>query len=154
LFRCALAARGTPAILLAGSLAPLSPAIGADALNYFQNYFVTGDAAIGSVALRGTGVNGIATGKITISAVPCTSGIGRSASIVTCVTSGAVPVDVVAAYLYWETEETSISPASMNGTFDGKSIVGLVLGNPNNPACWSSGRTSSSSNASGRVYRA
>src|SRR5436190_7349577 len=42
----------------------------------------------------------------------------------------------------------------MNGTFDGKAITALVLGNPNNPACWSSGGTNGSGNGSGRVYRA
>src|SRR5262245_41382902 len=85
----------------------LVSAAGADALNYFQNYVVTGDAAYGSVGLRGTGVNGVATGNITISGVPCTTGVGAAASVVPCTTGGAMPVDVVAAYLYWETEETT-----------------------------------------------
>ena len=109
----------------------------ADALNYFKNYFVTGDYVVGGVGLRGTGVNGLATGSINISGVP----------------AGA---DIVAAFLYWETEESAPSPVAMNGFFDGNAIVGRVLGNPMNPACWSSGGTSGASNggASGRVYRA
>jgi hypothetical protein len=144
----------TPAILIFFSLALAPHAAGADALNYFQNYFVTGDAAYGSVGLRGTGVGGKANGSITISGVPCTSGVGPSASIVPCTASGAVPADVVAAYLYWETEETAATPSAMNGLFDNKAIVGTVLGNPNNPACWSSGGTNGANGASGRVYRA
>src|SRR5262249_36244112 len=103
---------------------------------------------------RGTGINGMATGNITISGVPCTLGVGPSASIVPCTTAGAVPVDVVAAYLYWVTEETTNNPAAMNGTFDGKPVTGLCLGTSNNPACWISGGTNGSNNASGRVYRA
>src|SRR5215467_3703486 len=118
---------GSFATLIAGALMAASPAAGSDALNYFQNYFVTGDAAYGSVGLRGTGVNGVATGNITISGVPCTTGVGAAASVVPCTASGAMPVDVVAAYLYWETEETITTPAAMNGFFDGKAIVGLVL---------------------------
>src|SRR6516164_6598352 len=94
----------TPAILIVASLLLARPAAGADALNYFQNYFVTGDAAYGSVGLRGTGVNGIATGNITISGIPCTSGVAPAASIVQWTSgpcpSGTTPVDVVAAYLY------------------------------------------------------
>src|SRR5215831_3893563 len=155
LIACASAARSASTILLAGSLMLVSSASGADALNYFQNYFVTGDAAYGSVgSLRGIGVNGIATGKITISGVPCTNFIGPSAAIVPCTVSGSVPVDVVAAFLYWETEETATAPSAMNGVFDGKPIAGLNLGSPNNPACFSSGGTSGASTASGRVYRA
>ena len=145
----------TPAIPIAGLLMLGSSSARADALNYFQNYFVTGDAAYGSVGLRGTGVNGVATGSIKMSGVPCTNGIGSGATIdPLCTASGSLPVDVVAAYLYWETEETTATPAAMNGFFDGKPIVGRVLGDPNNPACWSSGGTHGASQASGRVYRA
>src|SRR5215475_3817662 len=57
-----------------------------------NNYFVTGDYVIGGVGLRGSGVNGIATGQIQIPdpAQPNS----------TSVPAGA---DVVAAFLYWET---------------------------------------------------
>src|SRR5262245_37954335 len=106
----------------------------ADALSYFKNYFVTGDVVIGGVGgLRGTGVNGFATGTINISGVP----------------AGA---DIIAAFLYWETVETSPTPSGTNGFFDGKAIVGDVRGNPNNTPCWSSGGTGGSNNGAGRVY--
>ena len=54
-----------------------------DALQLFNNYFVTGDFVTGSVVLRGTGVNGKATGTITIPSndIPATA-------------------EIVAAYLY------------------------------------------------------
>src|SRR5438552_10752755 len=61
-----------------------------------NNYFVTGDYVVGGVGLRGLGVNGIATGTINIpdqNSVPATG-----------VPAGA---DIVAAYLYWETVESS-----------------------------------------------
>ena len=35
-----------------------------DALRFFKNYFVTGDYVVGGIGLRGTGVNGIATGDM------------------------------------------------------------------------------------------
>src|ERR1700676_2700502 len=92
----------------------------ADALNYTKNYFVTGDYVVGGVGLRGTGVGGFATGNITISGVP----------------AGA---DIVAAFLYWETDETTPVPSAMNGFFDGHAIVGDVRGDPMNPQCSSSG---------------
>src|SRR5258708_7773209 len=68
----------------------LSPQLGraADALSYTKNYFVTGDYVVGGVGLRATGVNGFATGTIKISGIP----------------AGA---DIVAAFLYWQTVETT-----------------------------------------------
>ncbi len=122
----------------------------ADALNYFKNYFVTGDAAVAGVGLRGTGVAGFATGTINMTAVPCVSGGGLSATVVPCTTAGAVPSDIIAAFLYWETDESAATPSATKGFFDGNAIVGKVLGNANNPGCaiFGGGRSS------GRVYRA
>ena len=58
----------------------------------------------------GAGHNqGLATGTITVSGVPCTA--GSPAAIAPCTTAGAVQADIVAAYLYWETEETAAKPA-------------------------------------------
>ena len=54
-----------------------------DALQFFKNYFITGDYAVGGIGLRGLGVNGLATGSIAISGVP-------------------KDVDVAAAFLYWQ----------------------------------------------------
>jgi hypothetical protein len=117
----------------------------ADALNYFKNYFVTGDYVVGGVGLRGLGMfsaplgGSFATGTINIGGAGPVNG---------------VPAEIVAAFLYWETEESAPSPVAMKGFFDGHPIVGKILGNPNNPACWSSGGTSGSAVAAGRVYRA
>ena len=132
-------ARKLQALIVPFLLLALSAQTGraADALSYFKSYYVTGDYVIAGVGLRGTGVNGLATGTINVGGVP----------------AGA---DLVAAFLYWETEESSPTPVAMNGFFDGHAIVGRLLGNPMNPACWSSGGTTGASNggASGRVYRA
>src|SRR5258708_3767738 len=118
----------------------------ADALNYTKNYFVTGDAVTAGVGLRGQGAahNGVATGTINISGIPCTA--GSPAVIVPCATTGAVQADIAAAFLYWETEESAAKPAAGKGLFDSHPIVGFVRGNPKNPGC--------SSGSSGRVYRA
>src|SRR5262245_54167711 len=104
--------------LLAGvALALLAhTAQAADALSYTKNYFVTGDYAVAGVGLRGTGVGGFATGTINMSGVP----------------AGA---DIVAAFLYWETVETTPAPSTAKGFFDGKAIVGDVRGNASNPPC-------------------
>jgi hypothetical protein len=65
-------------------------------LNFENNYFVTGDYVVSGVGLRGLGVNGFATKQFTMpdaNSVPSTG-----------VPSGA---DIVAAFLYWETVESS-----------------------------------------------
>jgi hypothetical protein len=117
-------------------LALLAPAAsGNDALNFFNNWFVTGDYVVGGVGLRGTGVNGFANGSITLSALP----------------AGAEPI---AAFLYWSTIEFSTTPQGSDGTFNGQKIRGYVVGNPQNPGCYSSGGTTGSGGAVGRVYRA
>src|SRR5580704_11692327 len=73
-------------------------------LNYFQNYFVTGDYAVGGVGgLSTKGANPTAT--INFSGVPCTSGPGLLARVVPCTSGGAVPADIIAAFLYWQTIE-------------------------------------------------
>ncbi len=134
--------------------APKAMAQGSDtALRYFKNYFVTGDYATASVGLRGTGTGGYARGTIDMNAVPCTTR-PVPAAIVSCDTPGSIPSDIVAAYLYWETEETFPMPVAEKGFFRGQAIVGKVLGSPNNPACLSSGGPNGTANGSGRVYRA
>jgi hypothetical protein len=112
-----------------------------------NNYFVTGDYIVGGVGLRGLGVNGIATGTINIpdqNSVPATG-----------VPAGA---DIVAAYLYWETVESSNAGAAtgMQGSFNGYAITGTIRGNPNAPTSWSTGGCAGSSLGSKtmRVYRA
>jgi len=116
-------------------LALLAQSSWADALQYTKNYFVTGDYKVAGVGLRGKGgADGLAAGTITMADVP----------------SGA---DIVAAFLYWETEERTALASSSKGYFDGKAIVGDVRGSLTNPVCWSSGGTSSDKSY-GRVYRA
>ncbi len=121
------------AFLLFACAAVFAPQSRADNLQFYKNYFVTGDYAVAGVGLYGQGVNGNATGTINMSGVP----------------AGA---DIVAAYLYWQTVESTAAPSSFNGTFDSQAIVGDSLGNPAEPACWSSGGTSPQ--VSVRVYRA
>jgi hypothetical protein len=89
-----------------------------DSLNFFNNWFVTGDYAVAGVGLRGTGVNGWATGTVHMTGLP----------------SGA---QAIAAFLYWSTVEPSSTPGASIGYFNGNKIQGAVLGNPltPNPAC-------------------
>ncbi|HEX4643951.1 MAG TPA: hypothetical protein VH161_10800, partial [Candidatus Acidoferrales bacterium] len=105
----------------------------ADNLHYFKNYFVTGDYTVAGVGLFGKGVSGMATGNITVADVPAHA-------------------DIVAAFLYWQTIETTATPSITTGTFDGNTVVGAVLGNTPPQACWSQGGTSPQAFA--RVYRA
>jgi hypothetical protein len=108
-----------------------------DSLTFFRNFFVTGDYVAAGVGLRGQGdVTGYATNAITISGVP----------------ANAV---VVAAYLYWETMESTSTPSSGNAFFQGYPIIGKPIGGKTTP-CWSSGggTGSSSGSKSLRVYRA
>src|SRR5258706_13202864 len=108
-------------------LALLAPAAWAgDALSFFNNWFVTGDYAVAGVGLRATGVNGWATGNISM---------GTKAKPL--VPGGAEPV---AAFLYWSTSEPTTTPAPRIGYFNGNKIQGTVLGNPQSPnlPCYSS----------------
>src|SRR5579872_7202032 len=75
----------------------------ADSLNFFNNWFVTGDYAVAGVGLRGGGAGkngGWATGTINVSGVP----------------SNAQPI---AAFLYWSTVESSTTPGATVGYFNG-----------------------------------
>src|SRR6201981_3737786 len=116
-------------------------------LNFENNYFVTGDYVVSGVGLRGLGANGFATQQFTMpdaNSVPATG-----------VPPGA---DIVSAFLYWETVESSQTTfAGQNGFFrpvfaggpaTGYPISGVVLGNPNAPVSWSSGGCSGNSQGS------
>lgn len=122
-------------------------------LNYFKNYFVTGDYVVGGVGLTGqklsspvTGAVAV-TGNITLNSVPCTSGPGLFASVVPCTANGAVPADVIAAFLYWQTIEGTTTPSSAIGSYASSfnaaspvnPFVGLALGNPSIAACAATG---------------
>src|SRR5690242_15357513 len=84
---------GTPWLIAATAFAQQP------SLNFFKNYFVTGDYIVGGVGLRGLGdASGVARGTIMIDDVP----------------AGA---DVVGAFLYWQTVEKSQSAyAGRTGT--------------------------------------
>ena len=90
----------------------------ANPLSLNNNYFVTGDYISAGVTLRGTGVSGMATGTI---AIPSYS---QS-------TTGGVPdgADIIDAYLYWETLESTPTASSNSGTFNGYPVVGQQIGN-------------------------
>ena len=129
--------RITPAFapFLLAVFAVLAPAArAADSLTFFNNWFVTGDYAVAGVGLRGTGVNGVATNNIVMAGVP----------------AGAEPI---AAFLYWSTIEFVNAPGAANGTFRGYKIRGAVVGNPQNPGCYSSGGTTGTAGAVARTYR-
>src|SRR5580704_9899262 len=138
-------------------------------LNYFQNYFVTGDYAVAGVGgLSPTNPNPTAT--INFSGVPCTSGPGLLASVVPCTAKGAVPADIIAAFLYWETIEptSEATPTATTATFDAnlnnpnasaynpslqnEPMVGTSLGSPQVPACVAGGGTENPKSYV-RVYR-
>src|SRR5712691_8128487 len=117
----------------------------ADALQFFKNYFVTGDYVVGGVGIRGTGVLDTATQKITGSTNSFyATGTIHMSGVPGYVANG-VPqhADIVAAYLYWETIATSgADPAVLaKGTFRGLPIVGTQLAQqvPNTLACSGSG---------------
>ncbi|WP_263351921.1 choice-of-anchor D domain-containing protein [Acidicapsa acidisoli] len=88
-------------------------------LTFENNYFVTGDYASAGVTLRGTGVNGIATGTITIPDNTTGPGVGQG------VPDGA---DIVDGFLYWETLENTATPSANTGTFLGYPITGQQIG--------------------------
>src|SRR6266853_6322584 len=139
-------------------LAMASPSmLAAEPLNFFKNYFVTGDYAVGGVGLRGLGSNGFATGTIHMAdpSKPDNRLVPKDAGI-------------VAAYLYWETLTPSLTPTGSPfpapgcpptdpahpalaravgcGTFRGNPIVGKQIAPTGTDplrtqplACWSSG---------------
>src|SRR3954452_18963192 len=108
-----------------GRAAPSGPSAPPDALKFFKNYFVTGDYVVGGVGVRGLGVNGIASATIDMTAADIPN-----------------DVDVLAAFLYWETVDKTKGSVGANGaTFRGKDISKLAVAlNPAGTApCWSSG---------------
>jgi len=85
-------------------------------------------------------VNGLATGTIMIPDPNQPS----SPSVPASVPAGA---DIVAAFLYWETVESTL-PGAITGqvaSFNNFTITGLIVGNPKAPTSWSSGGCSGSS---------
>ena len=109
------------------------------------------------------------TSLSTSAGVPCTTGPGLSASVVPCTTKGAVPADIIAAFLYWQTTETTPTtptrdyrhlrryPSNPNAStvqsqLCERPMVGAPLGSPQIPACSRRWHTKRESYV--RVYRA
>src|SRR5262249_28261564 len=69
------------------------PARADGGLNFFKNYFVTGDYVAAGVGPQHAGANGSATGTTTIDAAQTPAG-----------------AEIVAAYLYWQTISSSGTP--------------------------------------------
>jgi len=117
-------------------------------LNFFKNYFVTGDYLVaGWVEASSNGVYATGTISVPDARQPAQTGVPTS------VPKGA---DIVAAYLYWATVEgNQNSFAGKQAFFNGYSITGAVLGNPNAPVSWSSGGCSGAAQGSKtmRTYR-
>src|SRR5438552_1177162 len=116
-------------------------------LNFFKNYFVTGDYVVAGVGLRGLGDGtGFAGGPIIVPDPLQPNS--------TSVPAGA---NIVAAFLYWQTVEKSQTLfAGQHGFFNGYPIVGKALGNPNAPVSWSAGGCAGASQGTTtlRTYRA
>ncbi len=105
----------TVRLLVSTGIAPLPTP---NPLTFENNYFLTGDYASAGVTLRGTGVNGFATGTINIPDSSTTSG------------NQGVPdgADIIDGFLYWETLENTTTPSGNNGTFLGFPISGQQVG--------------------------
>ena len=111
---------------------------GTNPLSLSKNYFVTGDYVVAGWVEASPDGSGYAPGTIS---VPDTKQ-PRQNGVPTTVPTGA---DIVAAYLYWATVEGNQSSfAGKQAYFNGYSITGTVLGNPNAPVSWSSGGCSGS----------
>jgi hypothetical protein len=124
------------AALVATALCSASAQAQTNSLKYFKNYFVTGDYVAASVGLQHTGVNGFATGTITIDPASIPAG-----------------ADIVAAYLYWQTISSSGTPdpSTLAGAkFKGNDISNsaILLNTAGTAPCWSSGGSTGSSNGS------
>jgi hypothetical protein len=121
-------------------------------LGLSNNYMVTGDYVVGGWTK---------TGSSSISGTLMSTGtikIPDSAAYATNVPSQQVPpgADIVAAFLYWGTVESSGTYAGQNGFLSGYPISGTILGDPNAPVSWSSGGCAGSSQGSKTIvaYRA
>jgi VCBS repeat-containing protein len=133
---------GVTGFLLLFPLVPTAVAQPSPPLQFFKNYFVTGDYVVGGVGLRGLGEGGLATGTIEISDVP----------------AGA---DILAAFLYWQVVSTTAAgpdSGSLPVKFRGYPLAsaagpfGKVLASDGTAPCWASGGGTGSSGGSKRTY--
>ncbi len=121
----------------------VTTACSATSLCLDNNYFVTGDYVVGGAVYNGKFVNGLEMGTVTIPdpLQPNSTGVPAGA-------------DIVAAFLYWETVESTNLGAltGQGGSFNGYPITGMVLGNPKAPTSWSNGGCSGGSNGSKTMH--
>src|SRR6185503_21181807 len=122
-----------------GLLSLLAPAAQAqDSLDFFKNWIVTGDYAVGGVGLAGLGSGGFAEGDITIPT--CTTGHALDASCV------PVNTELIGAFLIWSAKEAARGDGKVNTKIKSLSdpadtfhnMFGLPVGPANTPPCWSS----------------
>jgi hypothetical protein len=137
-----------PALFLVADGAWAQTTAQAGPLKLFKNYFVTGDYVVGGW-VKGSSDGTLATGTISIPdpLQPNSADVPPGA-------------DIVAAFLYWETVESTSQPPNpgKNGFFNGYAITGSFLPSltPNAPTSWSSGGCSGSSQGAKTIqgYRA
>ena len=125
-------------LFLIGFLSSPLPGQAADGINFFKNYFVTGDYVVGSVDLKPQqAVNGLVSGTIPMSGVP-------------------QDADILAAFLYWETVTSGI-PTSISAKFRGFDIgaFAVPIGDSHLAAttapCWAKNGSPNSTLTSWRV---
>ena len=147
------------AVTLSFASLPASAQTPTTPLHFGNNYFVTGDYVVAGVGLRGLGKHDVATG------LDLATGTINLPDAYTVPSTG-VPTgaQVVAAFLYWETVESTGGPTGQNGFFrplysKGPArypISGVILGNPHAPVSWSNGGCSGAATGSKtiRAYRA
>ena len=100
-----------------------------DALTLHKNYFVTGDYVIGGVGMRGWGMPDASARAII-------GGSNVNYSTDTIHLAGVpADADIVAAYLYWETLESSANASAGMGLFRGKLISGDQIAPAGTLAC-------------------
>src|SRR5262245_52971631 len=144
-------------ICFAAMLTQLASAQNLPPLNIFKTYFVTGDYVVAGW-VKGPSNGNLATGTITIpDTIPNNGKQPLQPGVSYQVPAGA---DIVAAYLYWETVESTNagSQTGANGIFNGYPLTGdnLPVANPNAPTSWSGGGCAGNNSGSKtmHVYRA
>ena len=156
--------------LAAGLMLFASAAFAQQPLSFFKNYFVTGDYAVAGAGMQGKGVRDNATRTFILRNAPRSMQLDAypdsfaTASLgVTGIPSNpdGTPADILAAFLYWGTIESTEKPSSAVGTIQVSGeplrlIIGKQIGSDRTTACWSSG--GGTGGATGgpvlRVYRA
>jgi hypothetical protein len=130
------------ALVIVLMMLPAQQASAGDALNFFKNYFVTGDYVSGGVGLLGQGTKNTPTQTITGGVANYATNVIHMSGVPGYMENG-VPqhADIVAAYLYWETlASPNADPVALSkGTFRGLKIVGTQIAAKGARACGSFG---------------